>query len=199
MRGIKIPPASRIPHQLTTTQLRCASRHMQQQCWLWGCDIRHGDGNLLIEYGFTRYRPKNPLDGSSLYVHATTTYTVMLWGFGMYVGDEEHGGVFIFRHVFDPIAVRHPNHSVCTPDAIIKTACPPTHIHHEYTVTALAWLVAYEAWVVERMGLDYRQQSIANWPKQTLQTQYQTFIDDWRHCAQAVRLPLTIYPVLSTT
>ena len=48
-------------------------------------------------------------------------------------------------------------------------------------------------------GLAYRQQSIANWPKQSLQTQYQTFIDDWRHCAQAVRLPLTIYPVLSTT
>lgn len=199
MRGIKIPPASRISHQLTATQLQRASRHMQQQCWLWGCDIRHPNGNLLIEYGFARYRPTNPLDGSSLYVYATTTYTVMLWGFGMYVGDAEHGGVFIFRHVFDPVAVRHPDHSVYTPDAVIKTACPPTQIHQGYTVTALTWLMSYEAWVVERMGLAYRQQSIANWPKQSLQTEYQTFIDDWHHCARAVGQPLTIYPVSPTT
>lgn len=194
MRGFKIPPHSRISHHLSTSQLRRASQHMQQQCWLWGCDIRHNDGNLLLEYGFVRYRPDNPLAGSSLYVHATATHSVMLWGFGLYVGDAQHGGTFIFRHLFDPVAVAHPSTHVFTPDAVIHTACVPTTVHQGYVATAIAWIVAYEEWIVGRMGYSYRHDSITNWPKKSLQTEYNTFVADWHQCGHTLEHPLDIHP-----
>ena len=186
MRGYKIPTLSRIPHHLDAAQLRRASSHMQQQCWLWGCDIRHNDGNLLLEYGFARYRPDNPSTGSSLYVHTTATHSVMLWGFGMYVGDAEHGGAFIFRHMFAPVAVQHPALTVFTPEAVTSTACTPNETHQHYAATALSWIMAYEDWVVQRMGMSYRHQSIANWPKKSLQTEYTTFVADWHQCVHAM-------------
>jgi|GEM_PF-897102 hypothetical protein len=186
MRGYKIPIQSRIPHHLDASLLRRASRHMQQQCWLWGCDVRHNDGNLLLEYGFARYRPDNPLAGSSLYVHTTATHSVMLWGFGMYVGDVEHGGAFIFRHLFDPVAVSHPSAQIFTPEAVTHAACAPQAIHQHYLLTALSWITAYEDWVIKRMGMSYRHQSIGNWPKKSLQTEYTTFVADWHQCAHAM-------------
>jgi hypothetical protein len=40
------------------------------QCWLWGCDIRRAEGNLLLAYGFSRQRPPSGAAGSSAYLMA---------------------------------------------------------------------------------------------------------------------------------
>ena len=162
---------------------------MQQQCWLWGCDIRHHDGNLLSEYGFVRYRPANPNVGSSLYVHTTATHSIMLWGFGMYLGDGAHGGAFIFRHMFHPMAVSHPAVNVFTPEALIATACAPVEIHQQYVAKAVAWITDYESWVIARTGMAYRHQSIAAWPKKSLQTEYTMFIAHWQQLIDPVWMP----------
>lgn len=191
MRMSKLPQAGRIAHSLSVAQQHRATQHMQQQCWLWGCDIRHHDGNLLLAYGFTRHRPTNPTY-SSLYALPTANYHVLLWGFGMYVGNTTHGGAFIFRHTFTPLAVAHPALSTHTPDDVIRGACVPTTHHQDCTAAALAWIGTYEAWVVQRMGIAYRQQSIASWPKTALQTPYSRFITDWHQYVHAVGLPLDI-------
>jgi hypothetical protein len=194
MRSSQFPVTSRIPHPLNAAQQRRASQHMQQQCWLWGCDIRHHDGNMLLEYGFVRYRPENRLAGSSLYIHTTARHTVMLWGFGLYMGDVAHGGVFIFRHIFHPVAIAHPTVPVFTPEALIGIACAPMAIHQHYATKALSWIVEYEAWVVHRMGMEYRHQSIATWPKKSYQTEYTTFIAHWQQYTHIVDLPRDIDP-----
>lgn len=198
MRMSKLPQASRIAHSLSVAQQHRATQHMQQQCWLWGCDIRHHDGNLLLTYGFTRHRPTNPTY-SSLYALPTANHHVLLWGFGMYVGNTTHSGAFIFRHTFTPLAVAHPALSTHTPDDVIRGACVPTAHHQDCTAAALTWIGTYEAWVVQHMGIDYRQQSIASWPKKSFQTEHAAFIDDWRQCALAVRQSLTIHPVSQPT
>jgi hypothetical protein len=178
MRGYKIPIKSRIPHHLDRGLQGRTSRNMQQQCWLWGCDIRHNAGNLLVAYGLERYRPTHRFAGSSMYVYTTATHSVVLWGFGMYVGTREHGGAFIFRHLFDPVAVSHPSADVFTPEAVTLAACAPQAIHLQYLLAAVSWITSCEEWVIQRMGLSYRQHCIGNWPKKSLQTEYTTFVAD---------------------
>ena len=35
---------------------------LDQQCWCWGQDIRHPDGNLLLTHGFVRERHESDKD-----------------------------------------------------------------------------------------------------------------------------------------
>ncbi|MFN4336784.1 MAG: hypothetical protein ACK4FV_04285 [Candidatus Nitrosocaldus sp.] len=81
-----------------------ASIHMQRlidlMLWDMGRDIEH-DGNLLLLFGFTRYRPPEPNMGSSRYHIFFEGCEVVLWGFGMLVRDCDLS-VFINRHRYAP-------------------------------------------------------------------------------------------------
>lgn len=68
--------------------------------WNIGRDIEC-DGNLLLLFGFRRYRPPDPDAGSSRYHILVEGCEVVLWGFGMMVR-RDNGSVFISRHRYVP-------------------------------------------------------------------------------------------------
>ncbi|MCS6839908.1 MAG: hypothetical protein NZ701_03935 [Roseiflexus sp.] len=73
---------------MTTQAWPTLPAHLQQrgaellhlQCWLWGCDIRRPEGNLLLEYGFSRQRPPAGATGSSAYLRTADPDTVIVLG-----------------------------------------------------------------------------------------------------------------------
>ena len=66
---------------------RFAAALLDQQMWCWGCDIRHGEGNVLLQYGFSRWRPPEGTLGSTAYqLEAPPSRQVVLWGFGVGIG-----------------------------------------------------------------------------------------------------------------
>ncbi len=100
---------------------------MHFQCWLWGCDIRRPEGNLLLEYGFSRQRPPAGAAGSSAYLASRAPDTVIvLWGFGAFYGDPAQGGVYLKRYEFSPVFVTRltPQRLPWLPDQIRPSALP---------------------------------------------------------------------------
>jgi hypothetical protein len=63
---------------------RRGSMLLNQQCWLWGQDVKRAEGNLLLLHGFDRQRP--PVSQDTLLLAGNLK--VGLWGFGMYFGEE---------------------------------------------------------------------------------------------------------------
>lgn len=132
--------------------LRRGSALLHQQCWLWGCDIRRWEGNLLLAYGFTR-QPDPEVKRSTQYtLHLVAGNVARLWGSGFYFGDVEEG-VFLNRFAFDPRLVRF-NEAWQDP-ARLKEA--PRYLDLARLQSACMWIAEYEAWVVEQYGAGYRQ------------------------------------------
>jgi hypothetical protein len=50
------PAGIQRPRYLPRALRQWGETMIHQQCWNWGQDIRRRRGNLLLEYGFSRYR-----------------------------------------------------------------------------------------------------------------------------------------------
>jgi hypothetical protein len=142
-----------------------------QQFWLFGCDIRRPEGNLLAALGFEKC--KAPAPGAKVPSRYTWrgehSPSVMLWGFGMLWSDEFLGDLFLSRHAFAPL-YRPPG--LVLPDAWvpgeIEALCKPSSEADEQrcqhlVLDAMAWLGEYERFVVAECGLAYRDEAISAW------------------------------------
>jgi hypothetical protein len=163
---------------------------LNQQIWCWGQDIRSPTGNLLLSYGFTRTRPPGAEPGSSHYcLRLSERANISLWGFGMFYGHAEFGGLFLQRYAFTlawtPQAAL-PAH-VWTPEQLPSVAAPRTVVArlHAYRLlfAAVRWIVQYEKWIRDTVGLDYRHQCIARFSASTVPAD--EMIGAWRGIAQA--------------
>ncbi len=143
---------------------------LDQQMWCWGYDIRRPAGNLLLTYGFTRYRPWEDQPGSSNYIFRPAPgRQIGLWGFGLFYGDERLGGLFLKRYEFSPKLTL----SSQLPLNISKVAEMPAsrkpqtqaevELAHTLLGAVLGWISGYEQWVQAEAGADYRQQSVEAW------------------------------------
>lgn len=93
-RPIRLPAAAR----------RHGTRLLNQQFWLWGQDIRRQEGNVLLHHGFERMRPPDAVQGSRCYtLRLDPQRTVVLWGFGLFYGDQAHGGLYLSRFRLSPL------------------------------------------------------------------------------------------------
>jgi len=153
---------------------RRAAPLLNQQCWCWGCDIRRPEGNLLLEYGFTRRRVPPGKLGSSAYTLELGDAAVVLWGFGLFWGQRPFGGVFLPRIGFAPL--------------LMDTAEPPSEAFELRQLSAattansgqdwiclctlldraLSWVAGYETWVCNTCGPDYRVACVGAWRKRVL-------------------------------
>jgi hypothetical protein len=141
----------------------------QQQLWCWGADIRRTEGNLLIRYGMT----KTPImhaerERRSRYTACVGPGAKMtLWGAGLLYADAALGALYLDRfdttprysedwqaasHVLEPTAlptVRPPRtwSELCRSRRLILGIC--------------TWVAAYEQWVANECGTNYRAQTIA--------------------------------------
>ncbi|MGC4191621.1 MAG: hypothetical protein QM589_10720 [Thermomicrobiales bacterium] len=149
------------------------ARMMQQQFWLWGCDVRRQEGNLLALHGFEKQRPPEE-SGCS-----TSRYTrrvaqdidLVLWGFGLLASREGDGSVFLSRHALRPrcgdcgasLDVRWD------PDDFRDLRRPASACDHRRVrlllADVLAWIADYERSVLDTAGISFRSSSIAAWKR----------------------------------
>jgi len=143
---------------------------LSQQAWCWGRDVLRPAGNWLLEIGFTRLRPPaERKDCPSVYVlELPHGRCVLLRGFGAFYGDRELGGVFLPRHEFQP---RYTTLATldCPPwsDEDLPELSPPTESQRSACVSLplalIDWIRGYVVQIVERLGIEYRRQTLAQW------------------------------------
>ncbi len=147
---------------------RFGERLFGQQLWCWGRDIQYPKGNLLIRYGFSRHRQRGA-DGSTCYRLDTDQQHIALWGFGVWYGSREFGGIFLNRFNYTP---RWGNFDSLALGIHWPEDLPPlgrpTNQHqwqraHRLCCQMMAWIASYETWVRREVGLDYRRQCVATW------------------------------------
>ncbi|MEM8734036.1 MAG: hypothetical protein AAGG44_07435 [Planctomycetota bacterium] len=143
---------------------------LSQQVWCWGRDIVRKEGNWLLSLGFRRIEAPPERENSSSVYELTLPgeRCLVLRGFGVFYGAEDYGGVFLPRYQFQP---RYTSH------AILKT--PPWNLgdlprmslagdsQRGACVTLLLefieWVRGYEAEILDRLGLEYRLDSLVDW------------------------------------
>jgi len=138
---------------------------LNQQCWLWGQDIKRAEGNLLLLHGFERLRAPAGQSGSSQYTLRVGVagengleepLQVRLWGFGVYFGRER--GIFVNRFEFMPRAAELADLWQGREMTQLRRArdlalLPP----------ALRWIASYEAWARDDFGVAYRRACLRDW------------------------------------
>ena len=167
------------------------SRLLQQQCWCWGCDIRRPAGNLLLVYGFERRRPPEGVSGNSHYTYRLSpTTSIRLWGFGFFFRVQGSPALYVNRYEFQPRLAA----SDCLPDGLFHPEqIPPTiipeepegaRLAHWMLSRALLWIGAYEQWVLETIGVEYRAGCLRQWEKPSVEPR--EVPQRWRDLAAAL-------------
>lgn len=170
---------------------RCGAELLHLQCWLWGCDIRRAEGNLLLEYGFLRQRPPSGAVGSSAYLTTLESGAhVVLWGFGAFHGDPTEGGIYLKRYEFTPVwtAPLNVQRLPWLPDQIRPATSPlepetRQQMHRQF-VALLAWIAQYEMWVHNTFGLAHRHRCAEESTKHSFRIAIERLVEEWQHLAQ---------------
>jgi hypothetical protein len=156
---------------LPRTAKRHISKMMAQQFWLFGYDVRHPQGNVLLELGFEKCRPPegSRFTTSRYVLRQPDGMTVGLWGFGMYISEGDAGGMFVSRngvdphvHTFGDLLGAAWNPTDCD---LLRPPGSPTELELARTllVRAIQWICHYEQGITERFGPAYRHDAIAAW------------------------------------
>lgn len=142
---------------------------LDQQMWCWGRDICHPDGNLLVEYGFVRLAaPQQAGKGriASAYQLSRPAGILTLWGFGLWYS--AGAGIFLRRYDFRPRMADCPAAPliwrVDELPALRMPAESEAAIARALLAQAAARISAYETWVAQRAGRDYRRRTVENFP-----------------------------------
>lgn len=165
-----------IPSRLS----RRGAKLLNLQCWLWGQDIKHTEGNLLLQIGVQRLRPPSGMNGCSQYTAMLASGAVLkLWGFGIYFGAEQ--GCYLNRYEFIP---RRAARIDCWTPAAYQRA--PRGASIALLPEALRWIANYERWVLKEFGSTYRMFAAARGPDINaslleLERAWKTLANDMEH------------------
>lgn len=181
----------RRPHR-ETWFMRATASLLDQQLWCFGRDIRHSDGNLLIRFGFERSPAPNPVTESSAYLlRGRSGCQTVLWGFGLFYGEEGYGGIFLRRYASAPrwtVAHRVPE-CVWKPEGLSSMNWPcnaqEQALANHLFEGAAAWLAEYEEWVLNIAGIDYRHACLRRWTKKFVAPELVP--QEWRRIAAAIK------------
>lgn len=170
-----VPPVADAPRSVRSEPRLPAEvrRHgtvlLNQQFWLWGQDIRRPEGNALLLRGFVQERPPADLRGSTRYELALgSDRVVVLWGFGLFYGDRELGGLYLGRFRLAPrLCPQDTPRGVWEPSRLPRIV-PPADADDRrragaLLVAALRWVAAYEAWASDALGAEHRRRSVDAW------------------------------------
>jgi len=194
----KLSPRIAVPAVPALSATPLFSRHhrhtvrvlLDQQCWLFGCDIRRTQGNLLLACGFTRHRPPAGVEASTQYrLELLNGCRVYLWGFGIFYGDPAtNAGVFLNRFGFCPqLASQFElGPSVWKLDDLprLRSVRSTSELRLARTLVpaVLEWIAEYESWVMEHAGIAYRRACLERWPKETVDPL--RTVAEWRKLAR---------------
>jgi hypothetical protein len=153
---------------------------LDHQCWVLGRDVLNSGNNLLIKNGFRQVRCL--AGGLTPYElpHALGENShVILWGFGAFFGNEAEG-IFLSRAGFAPLRTqgRVELHS--------KDNLPFFHesSNIELLLKGIAWFAHYEDWISLHMSEEYGLQTLAEFPRRTLQRRDLAMC--WRRLAYSI-------------
>lgn len=158
-RGCPLPP--RVRDQ--------GAKLLNQQFWLWGQDVRRGEGNLLREFGFAHLRPPPGTQGSHAYFLGEDR--LALWGFGLVARWEDASEIYLGRFRFEPRFRAGDRRLADTflPTQLAPLVSPRGEAEWEAALAAVAatprWIAAYERWVLPRAGAEYRAACLARWKR----------------------------------
>lgn len=142
---------------------------MAQQLWCWGRDIEFDDGNLLMRFGFERHRDHGMVDRSTCYRLDSQEIHVCMWGFGMFFGRRDLGGLYLSRFDFCPTwaPVESLSLAIHWPEDLPVFARPKGRDQWQRArklwKVSSQWIAAYEAWVRETVGIEYRRECVDTW------------------------------------
>lgn len=148
---------------------RFGGKLMEQQLWCWGRDIEHPDENLLMGFGFERHRDCSTDDRSTCYRLDQDQLHVSLWGFGMFFGQRELGGLYLNRFDFCPqwAPVESLSLAIHWPDELPvftrPRGRPQWQRARELWKSCLLWIANYETRVRSTVGLAYRRECVDDW------------------------------------
>lgn len=156
--------------QLRMDLSREAANLLSQQIYCWGQDIKRPQGNWLLELGFTRSTPPSTRkDCSSVYtLPASPHQRIVLRGFGVFIGDDQKGGVFFHRYGFSPLYTKRadlecpPWSNRDLPPLLAPTANERSNCFG-LVLDLIDWIREYEVQIVERLGVEYRRATLTAW------------------------------------
>ena len=149
--------------------LRFGDQLMQQQLWCWGRDVERAEGNLLMEFGFERHRDCAIDPQSTCYRLDCDDLHVSLWGFGMFFGRRDLGGLYINRFDFRPrwAPIESLAEGIHWPQELPAFARPRGMSQwvraRDLWSGLLRWIADYETWVQETSGPTYRSKTVETW------------------------------------
>lgn len=171
-----------------------------QQCWCWGRDIAHPEGNLFLRLGMCQFRPAHGEGTHTAYTgRVADDGVVWLWGFGLLYWLPDYGGLFLRRNRFEPLLVSEPlDGPVHQPERLGPMVRPQTARQKAAAVTLLrhaaGWMANYEHWVAETFGSRYRESTLASWDKPATVAARDT-ARSWEHVAKKADRLLAIRTV----
>lgn len=173
---------------------------LHQQMWLFGRDILCPEGNLLYQYQFTHTHAESR--GGSMYTRWEGERQIVLWGWGIWLGQAEQGAIFVNRYKAKPrfTAVPALTQAIHREEALPHLAYRVTteaqaQAMHQLWADLLHWLAGYEAWVLAEYGRSWRQSALKPFSHavtklaavEQLATQWQTLAE------QSQALPIKSY------
>ena len=163
---------------------------LDQQCWCWGQDIRHPDGNLLLTHGFVRERHESEKDLSRYRTHPASSLGhppstkegsgIVLWAFGLF-----YDGLWLLRQDFKiRLAPSELPPDIWTVrDA--KIHYPATEDEgeqlREKLRAACLWIAEYE----DNIPRAWRAETLRRWDKKSISAAEQAA--RWRSLEEAIR------------
>lgn len=186
------PENQAVEMKLTRVFRRRATKLLDQQCGLWGHDVRRevngARQNVLLQLGFTRTPPPEGVLGATTYARRETGgQYVTLWGFGMRFGDAK-GAIFLARAAFWPsyCAFGAPDH-IWMPSQLEDFRVPQCAgdclAALRYLHGMLAWIGDYERAIEAQFGPEYRAEVLQNWRKSKTSTEAVNIARDWDELA----------------
>jgi hypothetical protein len=133
--------------------------------WCIGRDIENSDGDLLLLFGFNKYKVPKHILGSNRYHISFYGYEIVLWGFGILVHDHNIG-VFVNRHRFEPRIVEMEKLPLCNIWHISDVTNTREIRDDEFTKINIMLdllfrvLYRYERWILAWKGYGYRSMCV---------------------------------------
>lgn len=190
---------------------RFGDKLMSQQVWCWGRDVQCPEGNLLMRYGFKRHRDNDEADRSTCYRWDQDELHVCLWGFGMFFGSRELGGLYLDRFDFCPawapveslsLDIHWPNE---LPVFTRPRGAAQWQRARKLWKQSLLWIASYESWVRKSVGIRYRRHCVDTWLRPFVRPEKKVaawrFLSrqDWQQTSQPLGQTLQQYTFSSSS
>lgn len=164
---------------------------LHQQLYVLGRDIVSRHGNLLIEFGCRKTPTPIPHIPSTYAKPWNSRSRIAFRGFGVFVGDDSVGGIFVHRYTFEPRWMPSSRFEPIPwlPKDVPRTRRSRTRSEREAARRLMGsmidWFIAYETWIVARLGFRFRVGQLVHFPSKDEQSIHYDMGAAWRAIAQA--------------